>query len=188
MSMNPFPFPMFRYPWSFLGSPIEQFLNRPIQQLRGLSFSSQVNPKYRGFSCDVISSQFCKSSYSQLPCWFPLSIARYRKIQQNVPLLFCLFAGRQKPISFLHVPLCEVGLMKYEFLISCESFGIPDFSLYVQALKFQVFLVRIIPSVSGPVIRETHIKLSFLTPAEALPVTCTQQNPVSRKPTVQRKV
>ena len=24
-----------------------------------------------GFSCGVISSQFCKSSYSRPPCWFP---------------------------------------------------------------------------------------------------------------------
>ena len=42
----------------------------------------------RGFSCDVISSQFCKPSYSQPPCWFPLSMAWYRKTQQNVALLF----------------------------------------------------------------------------------------------------
>ena len=42
---------------------------------------------YRGFSCDVISSQFCKSSYSRLPCWFPLYMEQYWKIQQNVPLL-----------------------------------------------------------------------------------------------------
>ena len=27
----------------------------------------------RGFSCDVISSQFCKSSYSESPCWFPFA-------------------------------------------------------------------------------------------------------------------
>ena len=37
----------------------------------------------RGFSCDFISSQFCKSSYSRPPCWFPLYMERYRKIQQN---------------------------------------------------------------------------------------------------------
>ena len=28
---------------------------------------------YRGFSRDVISSQFCKSSYSRPPCWFPFA-------------------------------------------------------------------------------------------------------------------
>ena len=27
----------------------------------------------RGFSCDVISSQFCKSSYLRPPCWFPVA-------------------------------------------------------------------------------------------------------------------
>ena len=43
---------------------------------------------YRRFSCDVISSQFCKSSYWPPPCWFPLSMERYRKKQQNVPFLF----------------------------------------------------------------------------------------------------
>ena len=45
----------------------------------------------RGVSCDVISSQFCKSSYSRLPCWFPLSMVRYRKTQQNVPLLLFIY-------------------------------------------------------------------------------------------------
>ena len=42
----------------------------------------------RGLSCDVISSQFCKSSYLHPPCWFPLSMAQYGKIQQTVLLLF----------------------------------------------------------------------------------------------------
>ena len=38
---------------------------------------------YRGFSCDVISRQFCKSSYSRPPCWFPFAwpgIAKYNKM------------------------------------------------------------------------------------------------------------
>ena len=38
---------------------------------------------HRGFSCDVILSQFCKSSYSWLPCWFPLRMVWYWKTQQN---------------------------------------------------------------------------------------------------------
>ena len=42
---------------------------------------------YRGFSCDVISSQFCKSSYSRPPCWFPVTTVRYWKTQPNVPEL-----------------------------------------------------------------------------------------------------
>ena len=42
----------------------------------------------RGFICDVISNQFCKSSYLLAPSWFPLRTRRYWKIQQNVPLLF----------------------------------------------------------------------------------------------------
>ena len=40
----------------------------------------------REFSCDVTWSQFCKSSYLRLP----LSMARFRKMQQSVPLLFYL--------------------------------------------------------------------------------------------------
>ena len=38
---------------------------------------------YRGFSCDVISSQFCKSSYLRPPCWFPFAwpgIGKYNKL------------------------------------------------------------------------------------------------------------
>ena len=38
---------------------------------------------YRGFSCDVISSQFCKSFYSRPPCWFPFAwtgIGKYNKM------------------------------------------------------------------------------------------------------------
>ena len=27
----------------------------------------------RGFSCEIISIQFCKSSYSRPPCWFPFA-------------------------------------------------------------------------------------------------------------------
>ena len=45
---------------------------------------------YRGFSSDVISSQFCKSLYLLPPCLFPLSMAWYRKKQQNVQLRFNL--------------------------------------------------------------------------------------------------
>ena len=43
---------------------------------------------YRGFSCDVISSQFCKSSYSRPPCWFPIAwamagyIGKYNKMSR----------------------------------------------------------------------------------------------------------
>ena len=38
----------------------------------------------RVFSCDVISSWFCKSSHLRPPCWFPLRMVRYRKTQENV--------------------------------------------------------------------------------------------------------
>ena len=38
---------------------------------------SIISDNYRGFSCDVISSKFCKSSYPWPPCWFPF--ARYWK-------------------------------------------------------------------------------------------------------------
>ena len=31
----------------------------------------------RGFSCDIILSQFCKSSYLRPPCWFPYSMEQY---------------------------------------------------------------------------------------------------------------
>ena len=40
---------------------------------------------HRGFSYEVISSQFCKSSYSQPPCWFPFAwpgIVKYMKMSQ----------------------------------------------------------------------------------------------------------
>ena len=40
--------------------------------------------------CFYFNSQFCKSSYSRPLCWFPLSMQRYRKTQQNVPLLFII--------------------------------------------------------------------------------------------------
>ena len=46
---------------------------------------------YSGFSCDVISSKFCKSSYPRLPCWFPVHTGRYWEKQQNVPLFFMYF-------------------------------------------------------------------------------------------------
>ena len=39
----------------------------------------------RGFSRDVISSQFCKSSYSRPPCWFPVAwtgIGKYNKMSR----------------------------------------------------------------------------------------------------------
>ena len=42
-----------------------------------------IKPKYRGFSCDVISCQFCKSSYLRPTCWFPFAwtgIAKYNKM------------------------------------------------------------------------------------------------------------
>ena len=50
----------------------------------------------RRFSCDVISSQFCKSSYSRPPCWFPRITVRYWKIQPNVPELFIWFISQTK--------------------------------------------------------------------------------------------
>ena len=43
---------------------------------------SCMEVSYRGFSCDVISSQFCKSSNSRPPCWFPFAwtgIGKYNK-------------------------------------------------------------------------------------------------------------
>ena len=45
----------------------------------------------RGFSCDVTSSKFCKSSFSRLPCWFPVHLWWYWEKQQNVP--FFLFSS-----------------------------------------------------------------------------------------------
>ena len=42
----------------------------------------------RRFPCDDISSKFCKSSYLQPPCWFPVPIGPYWEKQQDVPLLF----------------------------------------------------------------------------------------------------
>ena len=45
----------------------------------------------REFSWDIIASEICQSSYSQPPCWFPLGMGLYLKIQQNVPLLFVKF-------------------------------------------------------------------------------------------------
>ena len=53
----------------------------------------------RGFSCDVISSQFCKSSYSRPPCWFPLYMEVYWKIQQNLLLLFIKFIPQYQTTS-----------------------------------------------------------------------------------------
>ena len=47
----------------------------------------------RGFSCDVISSQFCKSLYLRRPCWFPLSIVWYwkkTKMSQNFHLVYIM--------------------------------------------------------------------------------------------------
>ena len=41
------------------------------------------NISKRGISCDVISSQFCESSYSRPPCWFPfawMGIGKYNKM------------------------------------------------------------------------------------------------------------
>ena len=52
---------------------------------------------YRGFSCDVISSQFCKSSYSRLPCWFPLSMERHRKHNK----MSCYFYSVHTTIPYL---------------------------------------------------------------------------------------
>ena len=43
--------------------------------------------KNRGFSCDIISSKFCKSSYSRPPCWFPVCMRRHWEKQQNIPYL-----------------------------------------------------------------------------------------------------
>ena len=51
-------------------------------------FFFQYSVNTTGFSGDVITSQFCKSSYSWPPCWFPFSMARHRKTQQNVLLGF----------------------------------------------------------------------------------------------------
>ena len=39
------------------------------QKRRALLFFSIL--RHRGFSCDVISSKFCKSSHLRPPCWFP---------------------------------------------------------------------------------------------------------------------
>ena len=41
-----------------------------------------------GFSWDIISSKFCKPSYLQPPCWFPLRTGRHWKTQHSVLLLF----------------------------------------------------------------------------------------------------
>ena len=62
--------------------------HRPLGD-RGFS-QVQSCRDYRRFLCDVISSQFCKSSYSRPPCWFPFSMKGYWKIQQNVPLLYLI--------------------------------------------------------------------------------------------------
>ena len=40
--------------------------------------------QHRGFSCEVITSQFYKSSYLRPPCWFPPRTGGYWKTQQNV--------------------------------------------------------------------------------------------------------
>ena len=46
--------------------------------------------KSRGFSCDVISNQFCKSSYLGPPCWFPLYTELYWKKPTKWPVTFYL--------------------------------------------------------------------------------------------------
>ena len=52
--------------------------------------SAHAHKSSRAFSCDVISSQFCTSSYLRPPCWFPLSMARYGKTKQKCPVTFYL--------------------------------------------------------------------------------------------------
>ena len=74
-------------PWS--PTPDVASLNSEKESIHQIKLIEYYHSLYnRGFSCDVITCQFCKSSYSWPPCGFPLSMARYRKIQQNVPLLF----------------------------------------------------------------------------------------------------
>ena len=45
---------------------------------------------YKGFSCDVISSLFCKSSHFRPPCWFPLPVVWYWKNNKTSPRSFYL--------------------------------------------------------------------------------------------------
>ena len=53
-----------------------------------LTWSYALCACYRGFSCDIISSIFFKSSYRRPPCWFPLGMGRYWEKQQNVIFSF----------------------------------------------------------------------------------------------------
>ena len=54
---------------------------------RAAQICPATSPQFnRGFSCDVISSQFCKSSFSQPPCWFLYAwpgIGKYNKMSRN---------------------------------------------------------------------------------------------------------
>ena len=58
-----------------------------------ISFRQCTSPHQndRRFSCDIISSRFCKSLHFRPSCWFPLRMVRYRKTQENVPKLLIKF-------------------------------------------------------------------------------------------------
>ena len=47
----------------------------------------------RGFTCDIISSRFCKTSYLRPPCWFPLSSSRSMVLESSKMFCYFLFSS-----------------------------------------------------------------------------------------------
>ena len=69
------------------GSHTRILINSRCKEACFSTWNALVN---RGFSCDMISSKFCKSC-SRLPYWFPLRMGQHWEKQQNVALLFINF-------------------------------------------------------------------------------------------------
>ena len=72
----------------------------------------------RGFSYDVISHKFCKSSYSWLPCWFPLSTGQYGKHNKLFCYLFSSYHNTKLQLSDKNISVHTFPhtLVKFQYL------------------------------------------------------------------------
>ena len=77
----------------------------------------------KGFSCEITSSQFCKSLYSRMPCWFPLYTERFNKMSSYFYLVYTTIPNynwvtiiTQSPLSVNFNSLCAVKV-QYEIQV-----------------------------------------------------------------------
>ena len=85
----------------------------------------------RGFSCDVISSQFCKSSYSGLPCWFPCPISLALENTTKCPATFHIVHFIIPNYNWVTRILVHTSQVKFKILLWSEPKIIACFAVFL---------------------------------------------------------